>query len=70
MKTHWALALVKGIIHSTLTYTSELILCFTTCVHSATRHNIYTLFKMYMKTQMSNMYSIMYKLKLNIKNIS
>ena len=28
-------------LHSTLTYTSELILCFTICVHSATRHNIY-----------------------------
>ena len=26
---------------STLIYTSELILCFTICVHSATRHNIY-----------------------------
>ena len=26
--------------HSTLTYTSELILCPTICVHSATRHNI------------------------------
>ena len=57
-KTHWALALVKGIRephevknnsfdlgtvgieHSTLIYTSELILCSTICVHSATRHNI------------------------------
>ena len=26
--------------HSTLIYTSELILCSTICVHSATRHNI------------------------------
>ena len=27
--------------HSTLIYTSELILCSTICVHSATRHNIH-----------------------------
>ena len=27
--------------HSTLIYTSELILCCTICVHSATRHNIH-----------------------------
>ena len=27
--------------NSTLTYTSELILCFTICVLSATRHNIH-----------------------------
>ena len=26
---------------STLIYTSELILCFTICIHSATRHNIH-----------------------------
>ena len=53
--THWALALVgslipftranaQWVIHgssSTLIYTSELILCFTICVLSATRHNIH-----------------------------
>ena len=27
--------------HNTLIYTSELILCSTICVHSATRHNIH-----------------------------
>ena len=30
-----------GVSHSTLIYTSELILCSTICVHSATRHNIH-----------------------------
>ena len=30
-----------GISHGTLIYTSELILCSTICVHSATRHNIH-----------------------------
>ena len=30
-----------GPLHSPLIYTSELILCFTICVHSATRHNIH-----------------------------
>ena len=29
---------------STLIYTSELILCSSICVHSATRHNIYMIF--------------------------
>ena len=28
-------------LHSTLIYTSKLILCSTICVHSATRHNIH-----------------------------
>ena len=28
-------------LHSTLIYTSELIVCSTICVHSATRHNIH-----------------------------
>ena len=28
-------------MHSTLIYTSELILCSTICVYSATRHNIH-----------------------------
>ena len=28
-------------VYLALIYTSELILCFTLCVHSATRHNIH-----------------------------
>ena len=39
---------IHGFI-STLIYTSELILCFTICVHSATRHNIH----MYLKYSLS-----------------
>ena len=31
---------LSWVSHSTLIYTSELILCSTICVHSATRHNI------------------------------
>ena len=31
-------------LNSTLIYTSELILCFTICVPSATRHNIHMVF--------------------------
>ena len=32
---------LSWVSHSTLIYTSELILCSTICVHSATRHNIH-----------------------------
>ena len=40
----YAGANTQWVIHgsmSTLIYTSELILCSTTCVHSATRHNVH-----------------------------
>ena len=32
---------LSWVSHNTLIYTSELILCSTICVHSATRHNIH-----------------------------
>ena len=35
--------------HSTLIYTSELILCSIICVYSATRHNIHTKKKLFVQ---------------------
>ena len=35
---------LSWVSHSTLIYTSELVLCSTICVHSATRHNIHMFF--------------------------